>query len=258
MNRINKLFAEKTTQVLSVYFTAGYPSRDDTPAIIEELANSGVDMIEIGMPFSDPMADGPVIQESNQQALENGMNLNLLFQQLNNIREKVSIPLVLMGYMNPVLQYGMEAFCEKCHETGIDGVILPDMPVNEYAAHHKTLFNKYDLHSIFLVTPQTSEDRIKKIAEEGSGFLYVVSSSTTTGAKNSFGESHEAYFKKISGMNLGLPFLVGFGISNHATFAKVCEYANGAIIGSAFIRALTATNDIRNNIQEFVHKIRSG
>jgi tryptophan synthase alpha chain len=256
MNRIDKLFQSKQKDVLSIYFSAGHPNLHDTVTIIHELEKHGADMIEIGMPFSDPMADGPVIQQSNQKALENGMTLELLFEQLKNIRDEINIPLILMGYMNPVLQYGMEAFCKKCNETGIDGIILPDMPVDEYETLYKKHFTQNHLHCIFLISPQTSPERIKHLAQASSGFSYLVSSSSTTGAKDDFSPEQEDYFKRVHNMHTGLPLMVGFGISNNKTFNKVCKYAQGAIIGSAFIKALEEGDDLRQNIQRFVYKIR--
>ncbi len=256
MNRIDTLFNSKQKDVLSIYFSAGHPALDDTVKIIQELEKHGTDMIEIGMPFSDPMADGPVIQQSNQIALENGMTLKLLFEQLENIRDEVSIPLILMGYMNPVLQYGMESFCKKCNALGIDGIILPDMPVDEYETLYKKYFVQNHLHCIFLVSPQTSPERIHKLVAASSGFLYLVSSSSTTGAKDDFNPEQEDYFKRVLDMQTGLPLMVGFGISNHKTFKKVCKYAQGAIIGSAFIKALNEGDDLSRTIQQFVHNIR--
>jgi len=256
MNRIDKLFSEKKNNILSIYFTAGYPKLNDTVSILKTLEKSGADLVEIGIPFSDPLADGPVIQKSSQAALENGMSLKKLFEQLHGIRQHIQIPLIMMGYLNPVLQYGIENFCRDCQKTGIDGIILPDLPVKEYMESYRPIFNQYSLHNIFLITPQTSEDRIRLVDEMDGGFVYMVSSSSTTGAKNTIIDAQEAYFKKIDALSLKKPKLIGFGISNHETFTKACKYANGAIIGSAFINVLTAGNNIEKNIEQFIRSIR--
>ncbi|MBN2212820.1 MAG: tryptophan synthase subunit alpha [Bacteroidales bacterium] len=256
MNHLNILFAKKQSEILSVYFTAGYPGLEDTVEIITVLAESGVDMVEIGMPFSDPMADGPVIQQSNDKALKNGMNLRLLFRQLEDIRSQVSIPLIMMGYLNPVIQYGIGDFCKKCNELGLDGVILPDLPFEIYIEKYRAVFEKNELHKIFLVSPQTSEDRIRKIDAISNGFIYMVSSSSTTGAREKIVKEQEDYFLRLQQMNLKNPRLIGFGISNHETFQRACKYANGAIIGSAFIRALSEKGNLEENIRRFVKMIR--
>ncbi len=256
MNRLNQLFSDKKTEILSVYFTAGYPAADDTRTVIKTLADSGVDLIEIGMPFSDPMADGPVIQQSNDKALKNGMNLRLLFRQLEGIRSDVSIPLIMMGYLNPVMQYGIKEFCEKCHELMIDGIILPDLPYEIYTEKYRELFEDFNLHKIFLVSPQTSEERIRKIDAISKGFIYMVSSSSTTGAREKIVKEQEDYFLRLQQMNLKNPRLIGFGISNRETFQRACKYANGAIIGSAFIKALAEEGDLKENIRRFVEMIR--
>jgi len=255
MNRIEELFKRKSERVLNVYFTAGYPKLDDTAAIMESLEQSGADLIEIGIPFSDPIADGPTIQESNGIALDNGMTLKLLFQQLEGIREKVNIPIILMGYINPIVQYGMEAFCAKCEAVGVDGLILPDLPMFEYQEVHKPLFEKHGLFNIFLITPQTSEARIREIDDNSNGFIYMVSSASTTGAKTGISYEQEAYFESVKRMNLKNPTLIGFGISNKETFDKACKNANGAIIGSAFIKALTASEDLPSGIEAFTKSI---
>ena len=238
MNRINKRLQEKEN-LLSIYFTAGYPNLEDTVPILESLEQNGVDMVEIGLPFSDPLADGPTIQASGTQALHNGMTTSLLFEQLKDIRKTVSIPLIIMGYFNPVLQYGVEDFCQKCQEIGIDGLILPDLPLAEYTEHYKTIFEKYGLTNVFLITPQTSDKRIEQIDTASNSFIYMVSSASVTGAQTGFGNVQTDYFARIKNMQLKNPQIVGFGISDAQTFNAATEYANGAIIGSAFIKILT-------------------
>lgn len=238
MNRINKTL-NKDKKLLSIYFTAGYPNIDDTVSIIQNLEKSGVDMIEIGLPFSDPLADGPTIQASSTAALKNGMTTEKLFEQIKDIRKSVAIPLIVMGYFNPVLQYGVEAFCKKCQEIGIDGLILPDLPADVYDAEYKTIFEKFGLINVFLITPQTSEERIRYIDSISNGFIYMVSSASTTGAQSGFGEEQTKYFERISKMNLKNPQIVGFGISNSETFTQATTYTKGAIIGSAFIKHVT-------------------
>lgn len=257
MNRINKLFKEKKGEVLSIYFTAGYPSLSDTLPIAQYLDQSGVDMIEIGIPFSDPVADGPTIQESNQTALDNGMTLKLLFQQLAALRSQVTIPVILMGYINPILQYGMEAFCIKCAEIGIDGVIFPDLPIDVYEREYQPLFEKHGLHNTFLITPQTSEERIRKIDHLTSGFIYMVSSASVTGAKTTVSNEQQEYFERIKQMNLSNPQLIGFGISNHSTFTSACKNASGAIVGSAFIKMLAESDDLKTGIDRFVRDLKT-
>lgn len=255
MNRIEEIFKNKPERVLNVYFTAGYPNLNDTVSIMQSLEEAGADLIEVGIPFSDPIADGPTIQESNGVALRNGMTLKLLLEQLEGIREKVSIPIVLMGYVNPIVQYGIEAFCQKCEEIGVDGLILPDLPMFEYLEVHKPLFDKHGLLNIFLITPQTSEMRIREIDENSSGFIYMVSSASTTGAKSGISEEQEVYFERIKAMNLKNPTLIGFGISNKETFDKASANANGAIIGSAFIKAISQESDLNENIKNFIDQI---
>ena len=241
-------------KLLSIYFTAGYPDLEDTVPIIMALENAGVDMIEIGLPFSDPLADGPTIQASSTAALRNGMHTELLFEQLQGIREKVSIPLVIMGYFNPVLQYGVERFCRKCREIGIDGIILPDLPLYVYQEEYEEIFRANGLLNIFLITPQTGEERIRMIDEGSEGFIYMVSSASTTGAKEGFGPEQQAYFQRIASLNLRNPQIVGFGISNEETFEQATGYAKGAIIGSAFIKMLADRG--KAGIEPFVRSIR--
>lgn len=266
MNRINKKLQEnnkssdKSGKLLSIYFTAGYPNLNDTESIIEKLEESGVEMIEIGLPFSDPLADGPTIQESSTKALQNGMTTKILFSQLENIRKShpsgrkgVNIPLLIMGYFNPILQYGVEDFCKKCAEIGIDGLIIPDLPVDVYQKEYQTIFEKYNLINVFLITPQTSKERILFIDSISKGFIYMVSSASTTGAINTFGDDQKNYFSKIEKMNLETPQIVGFGISNKETFLQATKKAKGAIIGSAFVKYLDE-NSIEN-IPIFIQSI---
>ncbi|TBN05586.1 tryptophan synthase subunit alpha [Hyunsoonleella flava] len=238
MNRINQKLQEDK-KLLSIYFTAGYPEINDTVSIIQDLEKNGVDMIEIGLPFSDPLADGPTIQDSSTAALKNGMTTEVLFKQLEGIREMVSIPLIIMGYFNPMFQYGVEAFCKKCQELGIDGLIIPDLPVDVYHEKYQAIFEKYGLINVFLITPQTSDERIRYIDSISNGFIYMVSSASTTGAKSGFGEEQTAYFERIGNMNLNNPQVIGFGISNNETFTQATKYAKGAIIGSAFVKHVT-------------------
>lgn len=252
-NRIKDKLSEDK-KLLSIYFSAGYPNLNDTVAIIQDLEKNGVDMIEIGLPFSDPLADGPTIQESSTIALKNGMGTELLFNQLKEIRKTVSIPLIIMGYFNPVLQYGVENFCKKCQEIGIDGLILPDLPLDVYKEEYEPIFKKYNLINIFLITPQTGESRILQIDEASDGFIYMVSSASTTGAKQGFGEEQDAYFKRIASMNLKNPQIVGFGISNAQTFKRATNNAKGAIIGSAFIKMLSQKGT--GGISEFIQTIK--
>jgi tryptophan synthase alpha chain len=256
MNRIDKLFREKESDILSVYFTAGYPDLNSTVEIIKTLESAGVDMIEIGIPFSDPTADGPVIQRSNERALKNGMSLKLLFSQLVNIRSEVKIPLLLMGYLNPVIQFGVENFCMHCKNTGIDGVILPDLPAQIYVEEYLPVFNKFNLYNILLFTPQSSSDRIYAIDKISRGFIYMVASSSVTGTKGDFSEEQISYFSKVQSMNLENPGLIGFGISNRETFINACKYSRGAIIGSAFVKVLGEDNNITENISRFIRNIK--
>jgi tryptophan synthase alpha chain len=252
MNRINQKLQEDK-KLLSIYFTAGYPSINDTVSIIQDLEKNGVDMIEIGLPFSDPLADGPTIQDSSTAALKNGMTTEVLFKQLKNIRETVNIPLIIMGYFNPMLQYGVEAFCKKCQEIGIDGLIIPDLPVDVYHDEYQAIFEKYNLINVFLITPQTAVERINFIDSISNGFIYMVSSASVTGSSSGFGNTQADYFKRIADMNLKNPQVIGFGISDNKTFIQATNYAKGAIIGSAFIKHVT--NKGINTIDEFVKTI---
>jgi len=256
MNRINKLFQDKKSNILSIYYTAGYPELGDTVKIAEELERAGADMLEIGIPYSDPVADGPVIQASSKRSLDSGMDLKLLFQQLKELRSKVNIPILLMGYVNPMLQFGVENFCKACVEVGVDGCIVPDLPMVEYEELYQDMFEKYNLCNIFLVTPQTSEDRIKKIDALTTGFIYLVSSSATTGKNLQLSQNTDDYFARIAAMNLKNPVMIGFGINSKATFEKACQYANGAIIGTAFVKAITEDKS-SENIEKFMSEFSS-
>jgi tryptophan synthase alpha chain len=235
MNRIKQLFTSGERNLLSVYFCAGYPDADNTVEVIAALEQQGVRMAEIGIPFSDPMADGPVIQHAAQQALRGGMSLRKLFGQLAEVRTKVQMPLILMGYLNPIMQYGFEEFCRSCQQCGIDGCIIPDLPFDDYIAEFKPIADRYDLRVVMLITPETSEDRIRQIDDHTDGFIYMVSSASTTGAQSSFDEQKQAYFHRIHAMGLKNPCMVGFGISNRATFRAATDNAAGAIVGSRFV-----------------------
>ena len=244
MNRINSLFARKPSGILSLYFCAGHPTLDSTADVIRTLARRGIDMIEVGIPFSDPMADGPVIQDAATKALRNGMTLRTLFSQLEDIRRDVDIPLILMGYLNPVIQFGFEAFYQRCKDVGVDGVILPDLPFKD------------DLRVIMLITPETSDERIRFIDEHTDGFVYMVSSAATTGAQRSFDEAKQAYFNKVSGMLLRNPRMIGFGISNRQTLEAAQKNAAGAIIGSKFVSLLDETHDAGLALDRLMEALR--
>lgn len=257
MSGLKELFVNKNNNVLSVFYTAGYPSLNDTVSIAKHLEKAGADIIEIGIPFSDPVADGPTIQASNKIALDNGINVKLLLEQVKEIRKEVKTPIVLMGYLNPVLQYGVERFFKEAAAIGVDGLILPDLPLDEFKAEYKDLASTLGLDVIFLISPTTSEDRIKTIDELSSGFVYAVSSSSTTGAKKGFSADQEQYFKKLQNANLKNPFLIGFGISDHETFTKASQYASGAIVGSAFINLLKDSSNLETDISSFVKNLKS-
>ncbi|WP_009033228.1 tryptophan synthase subunit alpha [Indibacter alkaliphilus] len=255
MNRIHTLFKNKQERVLSIYFTAGFPKLENTVPIMEAIEAAGADIIEIGVPYSDPIADGPTIQDSNLIALENGMSLKKLFAQLEGFREKVNLPVVLMGYLNPIIQYGMEEFCKKCQELGIDGLILPDLPMHQYLEEFKELFEQYGLSNTFLISPQTSEKRIREIDEHSDGFIYMVSSHSITGAKSGISDEQKAYFKRVKDMNLKNPRLIGFGISDADTFHTASSFSNGAIIGSAFIKVLKESKNLETDIKEYIQSV---
>ncbi len=255
-NRIHQLFKRKKGNILSIYFTAGYPHVTDTQPIIQRLAEAGVDMIELGFPFSDPLADGPVIQQSSQRAIENGMTLKLLFEQLRELRSITQIPVIMMGYLNPVLQFGEEAFIRKCHEVGLDGVIIPDMPLSYYQSHLKKCCRENKLSNVLLITPETTENRIREIDENADGFIYMVSSNSITGTNKTW-DMQTDYFQRIQRMQLKNPTLVGFGIHDKVSFENASQYSSGAIIGSAFIRHLSVIGTTTEAIQQFVKNIRS-
>ena len=253
MNRINKTL-NQDKKLLSIYFTAGFPQLEDTVPILEQLQEADVDMIELGLPFSDPLADGPTIQESSTQALRNGMTTNKLFTQLEGIRNRINVPMIVMGYFNPMMQYGVERFCKRCQEVGIDGLIIPDLPADVYHTQYQSLFQQYGLLNMFLITPQTPDERIRYIDQVSEGFIYMVSSAATTGAKGSFGDTQQHYFQRIADMKLQSKLLVGFGISNAETYQSAVAHSQGAIIGSAFIKHLEANGN--QSVQAFVKTIR--
>lgn len=257
MNRIDQLFANKNNNVLSIYFTAGYPSLNDTVPVLQALEKNGVDVVEIGIPFSDPMADGSVIQASGTQALKNGMTLRELFRQLTDVRDTVSIPLVLMGYLNPIMRFGFENFCAEAARCGIDGVIIPDLPFADYQNEYKGIAEKYGIHMIMLITPETSEERIRMIDQNTRGFIYMVSSASVTGAKSAFGDENLSYFRRVNAMNLNNPRLIGFGISNKVTFDAACENASGAIIGSKFVTLLGSEPSVEDAVKKLLTLIKS-
>ena len=253
MNRINQTL-NQDKKLLSIYFTAGFPQLEDTVPILKQLQEAGVDMIELGLPFSDPLADGPTIQKSSTQALRNGMTSDKLFTQLEGIRECIHVPLIVMGYFNPMMQYGVERFCKRCQEVGIDGLIIPDLPADVYHEQYQSLFQEYGLLNMFLITPQTPDDRIRYIDQVSAGFIYLVSSAATTGAQGSFGDTQEQYFQRIADMKLQSKLLVGFGISNSETYQAAVAHSQGAIIGSAFIKHLEANGN--QSVRDFVKTIR--
>ncbi|MBY0481993.1 MAG: tryptophan synthase subunit alpha [Chitinophagaceae bacterium] len=255
MSRLKELFAHKNKRVLNVYCTAGYPHLNSTIEVMQVLELNGADIIELGMPYSDPLADGPVIQASGNIALANGMTIAVLFEQLKNFRQSVHIPTILMGYMNPVLQYGFEKFCADAKAVGIDGLILPDLPEYEFEMEYGKIIHQYGLDFIFLVTPETSEARVKKLDTLSNGFLYAVSSSATTGSDKDF-NAVEKYLQNLQSLQLQNPVLVGFGIKDRDTFESACKFANGAIIGTAFIKALENSVDIKSSVKQFLGGIQ--
>ena len=255
MNLIYNILKDKSSNNLSIYFTAGFPGLHDTTKVIQELSNAKVDFIEVGLPYSDPLADGPTIQKSSQKALENGINLDIIFDQLLQIKGTNKTPLVLMGYLNQLLKYGEDKFCQKVIDCGIDTLILPDLPMVEYENHYQSLFDSYGINNVFLITPQTTDERILKIDSYTKSFIYMVASSAITGAKGEISEEQIAYFERIKSMNLKSKLIIGFGISDHQTFSKACEFAHGAIIGSAFIEHIEKKGI--DKIDEFIGSIIS-
>lgn len=254
-NRIGRLLEKKRSNLLSVYYTAGFPNKEDTGTIAIALAKSGADIIEIGVPFSDPVADGPVIQASSKVALENGMSLTILLDQVQELRSQVELPIILMGYFNPILQFGVEKFCQRASEAGVDGVIIPDLPIAEYHQHYHDLFVGNGLENIFLISPTTSEARIRQIDDLSNSFIYAVSASSTTGARERFEDEQISYFNKLKQMELRNPFLIGFGISNRATFSEASKFAAGAIVGSAFVSMLSNSKSYETDIVNFVNEL---
>lgn len=257
MNRIKQLFQNKK-DILSIYYTAGYPNLNDTVAILESLEEAGADLVEIGIPFSDPLADGPTIQHSGETALKNGMSLHVLFEQLKDVRKKVNMPLILMGYINTVHKYGIERFAQKCSEVGVDGVILPDLPFQEYLNEYKETFDKNGVSNIFLITPQTPDERIQLIDDNTNGFIYMVSSAAVTGAKKGLSDTQLAYFERINKLGLKNPALIGFGIGDHQSYKETCKYADGAIIGSAFVKLIGQAKDLHGEIKSFIKSVKEG
>jgi len=256
MNRIDRMFQEKPSGILSIFMTAGYPALEDTVPLLHALQDYGADMVEVGIPFSDPLADGPVIQQSSQAALENGMTLKLLFSQLESIRPGIQIPVLLMGYLNPIFRMGMELFLDNCRRVGIDGVIIPDLPPDEFELHYREMFAERGIYNVMLVTPHTSVERIRKIASLSGGFLYLVAETSTTGTREAIGPHQVEYFDRIREMELPLPGLIGFGISSRETFRKASTYAGGAIIGSAFIKSLNAEGTLQGKVKKFMEMVR--
>lgn len=255
MTRLEKLFATKQKDVLNIYFTAGFPDLKDTARIVLALDKAGADVLEIGMPYSDPLADGPTIQESGSKALKNGMKLQVLFDQLESIRERTEIPIVLMGYFNQVMQYGEEKFFAACKRVGVDGLILPDLPLEVFAREYQDLYRKFNLDSIFIISPHSQEERIRRVNELSTGFVYMVADASITGGAKQISDQQIAYFDRIEKLKLDTPRLIGFGISDNDSFTKACEYANGAIIGSAFIRHLEKDSS-EKGVREFISNIR--
>ncbi|MEO7800732.1 MAG: tryptophan synthase subunit alpha [Ginsengibacter sp.] len=254
MSRLKNLFKNKTSNILNVYCTAGFPQIDSLGTVIEALQENGADIIEVGMPYSDPIADGPVIQQSNAIALHNGISIKKILQQLTDIKNDVTVPLILMGYLNPVLQYGFEKFCSDAKDCNVDGLILPDLPIHEFETLYQPILSEYKLDFIFLITPETPDKRIKTIDKLSAGFIYAVSSSSTTGQDIDVNHQ-EKYFKRLQGLRLKNPVLVGFGIKDKQTFSAACQFSNGAIIGSAYIKALQNGNDVKLATKNFLNEI---
>lgn len=257
MNAINTLFQRKPKDILSVYFTAGYPELNDTTRVIESLIKNGVDLIEVGIPYSDPVADGPVIERSSARALKNGMSVSRLFEQLKQLRTDGSVPLVLMGYINPVMQFGFENFCREAAAAGVSGLIIPDLPIAEFKKELMPFVEQYGLHFIFLVTPETPEERVREIDHLSKGFIYAVSSSSITG-RNTDETKKEEYFKRLQSYGLENPVLIGFGIKDRITFQQACRYTSGGIMGTAYINAITENSDLESATTAFVESMKGG
>lgn len=255
MNKLDRLFQQKETDILSIYFTAGYPKKDSTIDIIKNLEENQVDLIEIGIPFTDPVADGPIIQQSNSISIDNGMTLKILFKQLEEVKSESTIPKVMMGYFNPILKFGVEAFCKSCKRVGVDGVIIPDLPICEFDEKYAKIFDQYGIHFIFLVSPQTSTERLKEINKLSKSFIYAVSTNSTTGGGINFLAQKE-YFKRLK-EQLTRPFLIGFGVKDQNTFRYACQYSSGAIIGSAFVQILAKKGEIKENIKNYIQQIKN-
>jgi len=257
-NRLTELFQKKSNNLLNIYFTAGYPNLNDTVTVLKALQKAGVDMVEIGMPYSDPVADGPIIQQSSLDSINNGMTIKTLLDQLKDIRKEVTIPILVMGYFNTVMQYGVEKFMQEISSIGIDGVILPDLPLDEYTEHYQSLCEAHNISNVSLITPNTSNERLHVIDHITQGFIYMVSTNSTTGndAKKTE-DNHDAYFSRIKNMDLKSPRMIGFNIKDKKTFNDACAYANGAIIGSAFVRMLSASTNIEADILQFVKSIKN-
>lgn len=256
MNRIDKLFAQKSSDILSVYYPAGFPSLDDTMTVLSELQASGVDMVELGIPFSDPMADGVVIQEAATAALSNGISLKKIFSQISDMRSSIDIPVILMGYLNPIMQFGFEAFCAECQRVGVDGVIIPDLPFNDYIEHYKEISQRYGICTVMFITPETSDERLRLIDGEASGFVYMVSSAATTGEQKSFAGEKEAYFERINSMGLRNPRMIGFGVSNTETFKAACSNSRGAIVGSLFVKLLGSGCSVSDAVAQLIKTLK--
>lgn len=256
-NRLHQLFKNARKPLLSVFYTAGFPKLDDTSVVAESLEKAEADLIEIGIPFSDPVADGPTIQQSNKVALDNGITLPQILKQVSGIRKSVKLPIILMGYLNPVMQYGVEKFAKDAAAAGVDGVILPDMPLPEYEREYRRVFDEAGLLLTFLISPTTSDDRIRQIDRISNGFIYAVSASSTTGAKKGFAPEQLQYFDRLKKMKLRNPFLIGFGISNKETFSQASEYSAGAIVGSAFVSMLKDSKNIEQDVKRFVEEIKN-
>ncbi|MGL6021702.1 MAG: tryptophan synthase subunit alpha [Chitinophagaceae bacterium] len=255
MNRVDILFQKKSKNILSVYFPAGFPNLNDTFPILTALQENGIDMVEIGIPFSDPIADGVVIQQASSQALKNGMSVRLLFKQLKKVRSTIHIPLLFMGYFNPILQYGFDLFCHDCKEIGIDGMIIPDLPFEIYQKKYQSIIEKYNLKMVMLITPETSEERIQLIDKNTNGFIYMVSSASTTGTQQIFDDKKKQYFSFINNMNLKNRLMIGFGVSNKATYSVATQYANGAIIGSKLVQLLGQEKNVDKAIKALKESI---